>query len=163
MIIRPATLSDAAEMTMLLNEIIQIGGTTAIQEAATLETTEAFVQKLRSTGCIHVACDEESGALLGYQSLEYYPDLPRTLGIIATFSKVGGTQRGIGSALFAETRTAALMLGFTEIDATIRADNTGGLAYYSKMGFRDHSHGEPMTLKDGTMVKRISKRLRLSA
>lgn len=163
MIIRPATLNDAAEMTVLLNEIVRIGGTTALLEPVTQKTTEDFITKLRTTGCIHVACDNKTGTLLGYQSLEYYADLPRTLGIIATFSKVGGTQRGIGSALFAATRAAAPMLGFNEIDATIRADNTGGLAYYSKMGFQDHSYGKPVTLNDGSVVKRISKRLRLSA
>lgn len=163
MIVRPVTLDDAAEMTVLLNEIVQIGGTTALLEPVTQKTTEDFIVKLRTTGCIHVACDDETDALLGYQSLEYYADLPRTLGIIATFSKVGGTQRGIGTALFAATRAVAPTLGFSEIDATIRADNTGGLAYYSKMGFQDHSYGKPVTLKDGTAVKRISKRLLLSA
>lgn len=161
MIIRPATLSDAAEMTVLLNEIIRIGGTTAIQTMATIETTKAFIQTLQTTGCIHVACVAKTGTLLGYQSLEYYDDLPRTLGIIATFAKVGGIQRGVGTALFSATRKAALTLGFTEIDATIRADNTGGLAYYSKMGFLDHSVAKNVPLQDGTTVDRISKRMTL--
>ncbi len=161
MIIRPATLSDAAQMTDLLNEIVRIGGTTALLEEVSIETTKTFIETLKTTGCIHVACDKSSGDLLGYQSLEYYDDLPKTLGIIATFSKVGGTKRGIGTALFATTRAAAPALGFTEIDATIRADNTGGLAYYSKMGFEDHSMGEPVQLNDGSTVDRISKRLLL--
>lgn len=161
MIIRPATISDAAEMTELLNEIVRIGGTTARLEEVTLEVTEVFIEKLKTTGCIHVACDKATGRLLGYQSLEYYDDLPKTLGIIATFSKVGGTKRGIGTALFAATRAAAPALGFTEIDATIRADNTGGLAYYSKMGFLDHSVEKDKPLKGGILVDRISKRLAL--
>lgn len=161
MIIRTATVSDAAEMAALLNEIIHIGGTTAIQSVNTPKSTEAFIEKLQTTGCIHIARSQETSALLGYQSLEYYADLPKTLGIIATFCKVGGTKRGIGTALFAATRAAAPALGFTEIDATIRADNTGGLAYYSKMGFLDHSVAKAVPLDDGTPVDRISKRLML--
>lgn len=161
MIIRPATISDAPDMTELLNEIVRIGGTTALLAEITADATEAFINKLKTTGCIHVARDTETGNLLGYQSLEAYPDLPKTLGIIATFSKVGGTKRGIGTALFAATTAAALSLGFVEIDATIRSDNSGGLAYYSKMGFIDFGMGKSVQLPDGTMVDRISKRLKL--
>ena len=161
MIIRPATLSDAPEMAALLNEIIRIGGTTANQKEWSITATKAFIEKLKATGCIHVACDQATGALLGYQSLEAYADLPPTLGIIATFAKVGGVQRGVGTALFAATRKAAPSLGFTELDATIRADNSGGLAYYSKMGFVDHSVAKDVPLDDGTPIDRISKRLTL--
>jgi len=161
MLIRPATQSDAAEMAVLLNEIIRVGGTTAMQVEASANSTKAFINKLENTGCIHAACDEATGALLGYQSLEAYPDLPPNLGIIATFAKVGGVQRGVGTALFAATRQAAPALGFTEIDATIRADNTGGLAYYTKMGFVDYSVAKDVPLDDGTPVDRISKRLLL--
>lgn len=161
MIIRPATQSDAAELAALLNEIIQIGGTTARQQLCTAYTLQTYVQDLETTGCIHVACDDETGAILGYQTLEYYDGLPKTLGNIATFAKVGGVQRGVGTALFAATRKAAPTLGFTEIDATIRADNSGGLAYYSKMGFLDHSVAKNVPLQDGSTVDRISKRLAL--
>ena len=159
MIIRPATLSDAPEMAALLNEIIRIGCTTSRQQSCTPESIQTYVQELETTGCIHVACDEETGAILGYQTLEYYADLPKTLGNIATFSKVGGVQRGVGTALFKATLAAAPTLGFTEVDARIRADNTGGLAYYSKMGFLDHSVITDLPLDDGTLVDRISKRL----
>jgi len=162
MIIRTATHDDAADMTRLLNKIICIGGTTAFQQETTPQVTKAFIEKLQTTGCIHIARDEETDTLLGYQSLEAYPDLPKTLGVIATFSKVGGTKRGIGSMLFAATRLAAPNLGFTEIDATIRADNTGGLAYYSKMGFVDHSVAKNVPLDDGSLIDRISKRYKLS-
>ena len=161
MIIRQATPDDAAEMAVLLNEIIRVGGTTAFQKETTVEAMQGFIRKLQTTGFIHVASDHETDTLLGYQSLESYPDLPKTLGIIATFAKVGSTTRGIGTALFAATRQAAPALGFTELDATIRADNTGGLAYYSKMGFVDHSIAKAVPLDDGTLVDRISKRLKL--
>jgi L-amino acid N-acyltransferase YncA len=161
MMIRTATVDDAPEMAALLNEIIRIGGTTAFQKEQTLAQMRAFIGKLETTGIIHVACDETTGALLGYQSLEAYPDLPRTLGVIATFCRVDTTQRGTGTALFAATVAAAPGCGFTELDATIRADNAGGLAYYSKAGFRDFEVHKDVPLDDGTPVDRISKRYRL--
>lgn len=161
MIVRPATLADAADMADLLNVIIRIGGTTAFQKEVTAKGIESFIRKLSTTGCIHVARNKTTDALLGYQSLEAYPDLPPSLGIIATSSKVGGTKRGVGTALFSATSKAAPILGFTEIDATIRADNTGGLAYYSRMGFLGHSVAKSVPLDDGTLVDRISKRLAL--
>jgi len=162
MIVRTVTASDAAEMAALLNEIIRIGGTTSRQKEWSVEATKAFIESLTTTGCIHVACDKATGDVLGYQSLEVHTDLPKTIGDIATFSKVGGTKRGIGTALFAATRAAAPALGFNEINANIRADNTGGLAYYSKMGFQDHSVDKGKPLDDGTPVDRISKRLKLT-
>lgn len=162
MIIRQAIKPDAAEMTLLLNEIIRVGGTTAFQIETTVGITEAFINTLQTTGCIHLARDSVTNELLGYQSLEYYTNLPKTLGIIATFSKVGGIQRGVGTALFKATRALAPALGFTEIDATIRADNTGGLAFYGKMGFQDFSVAKGVPLDDGTLIDRISKRLKLN-
>ena len=71
------------------------------------------------------------------------------------------TQSGVGSALFRATRERALALGLTAINATIRADNAGGLAFYSRQGFRDHSVAKAVPLSDGTPVDRISKRYSL--
>ncbi len=159
--IRLAQNTDAPQMAALLNEIIRIGGTTAFQKETTPELMVGFIISLAGKGFVHVAVDETDGSILGYQSLERYSTLPKTVGVIATFAKVGATQRGIGSALFAATRAAALQIGFTEIDATIRADNTGGLAYYSKMGFQNFEIHKDVPLDDGTLVDRISKRLTL--
>ena len=57
---------------------------------------------------------------------------------IATFTKIGKTGLGIGSALFRATEKAARGLGYTWINANIRADNAGGLAYYQSRGFEDY-------------------------
>ena len=159
MIIRPANKTDAPQMAALINEIIRIGGTTAFQKEMSGDVLADFIDSLKSKGCIHVAVDESDGAILGYQSLERYSTMPKTVGVIATFSKVGSVQRGIGKALFETTRAIAPSLGFTEIDATIRADNTGGLTYYSKMGFQDFEVHKNKPLDDGSLVDRISKRL----
>jgi ribosomal protein S18 acetylase RimI-like enzyme len=68
----------------------------------------------------------------------------------------------VGSALFAATRERARSLGLTAINATIRADNVGGLAFYQKIGFLDHSVTRAIPLKDGRPVDRVNKRFRLT-
>src|SRR6185295_16451213 len=82
-----------------------------------------------------VAVDSDSGRLQGFQTLIREPHLPDNWGDIGTFSRVDGVQKGVGSALFAATRARARELGLTAINATIRADNSGGLIFYDKMGF----------------------------
>jgi ribosomal protein S18 acetylase RimI-like enzyme len=68
----------------------------------------------------------------------------------------------VGSALFNVMRSAARKRGLTAINATIRADNSGGLAFYNRMGFLDYEVTRAVPLKDGTPVDRIRKRYSLS-
>ncbi len=48
------------------------------------------------------------------------------------------------------------------IDATIRADNASGLAYYKAMGFTDWDVLRDVPLSDGRVVDRIRKRFDLA-
>ena len=73
-------------------------------------------------------------------------------------SSSGGVQRGVGSALFAATRVEARRQALAAINATIRAEPTGGLAFYSRMGGANHTVRPAVPLKDGVPVDRISKR-----
>ena len=45
------------------------------------------------------------------------------------------------------------MLGFTVINATIRADNVPGLAYYAKMGFREYKVDADVHLARGQVPR----------
>ncbi len=159
--VRAARREDAAELAELLNAIIARGGTTALEDPFTPERLAESYLVGPEVHCCFVAVDAESGRLEGFQTLGGYPGLPEAVGDIGTFARVGATQRGIGSALFAATRTRAAELGFTAINATIRADNTGGLAFYSKQGFVDHAITPSVPLKDGTPVDRVHKRYAL--
>jgi len=111
--------------------------------------------------CCHVAVDE-SGELAGFQTLGRYPGLPGDIGDIGTFARIEGKQRGVGSALFPVTVTRARQLGHSAINATIRADNAGGLAFYAKQGFVDHGVTPGVSLADGTPVDRVHKRYSLT-
>ena len=63
--------------------------------------------------------------------------------------------------LFSATRFAAKAAEVKTIDATIRADNVGGLKYYSGLGFTDYDVLKQIPLNDGTPVDRIRKRFDL--
>jgi L-amino acid N-acyltransferase YncA len=155
--VRPTRRDDAAALAELLNEIIAAGGTTAYQVPF---DAEGFAD-------VHIdgphvltsfIAEDDAGRTLGFQILLHDDRLAPGWGDIGTFARRGETTRGIGSALFAATVEAAAARGLATLNATIRADNAGGLAYYAKMGFVDHAVARAVPLTDGTPVDRISRR-----
>lgn len=162
MTVRPVRDADAPALADLLNEIIRRGGTTAWEEPFTPQALAGAMLTGPGVICCCVAEDDEGG-LMGFQSVLRSEGLPEDVGDIATFTRVGNTQRGAGSRLFALTRRMAAERGLAAINATIRADNTGGLAFYSRLGFADHGVSRAVPLRDGTPVDRISKRYALRA
>lgn len=160
---RPAVVADAVAMVELLNSIIRAGGTTAHETLyLPAKMIQDYIAAERGISCI-VALKKDQ--LVGFQSLAWpYPNddtLPAHWAIIATFVKSGMVGAGIGTTLFHATTAVAKSTGVIAIDATIRADNSGGLAYYTKMGFVDYRLSENVPLRDGTPVDRISKRFDL--
>jgi len=147
--------NDAAELAGLLNEIIRAGGTTALEtELSPQEFDDWFISGQYALAC-HVA--EADDVLYGFQSLSLYGDPPRGWADIATFARIAPKRKGVGTALFAATLREARDLGLKAINATIRADNVSGLAYYEKMGFETY-RVKQVPLVDGTLVDRVKKR-----
>ena len=134
--VRPVSSSDAAELAELLNAIIARGGTTALETPYTPEHLDEVYLTGPDVLCCFVAVDEATGRL------------------------AGGPTRGRAEHLDADGGESEL--GMAGINATIRADNEGGLAFYAKQGFVDHSVDRAVPLKDGTPIDRINKRHRLS-
>ncbi len=155
--VRPAMALDQGSMARLLNEIIRIGGTTALTRPVTGDDLAEWMTSAADRSAWHVAVDDME-AVVGFQWIAPNPGLPEGAVDIATFVQVGQTGLGIGSALFDATRRAAKQLGYTWINATIRADNTGGLTYYQSRGFRDWRFDEDVRLDSGGRVNKISKR-----
>lgn len=156
--VRAAAPGDVADLCGLLNTIIRIGGTTAYETPLTeAQFAEHFLTGPDLLGCF-VAEDRDAGLLLGFQALGRHSGLPETWADIATFARVEPKVCGVGTSLFAATSARARDLGLTAINATIRADNASGLAYYTKMGFEDYAVAKGVPLMDGTPVDRISKR-----
>lgn len=158
--IRPATKQDAPLLANILNPIIERGGTTAYEEPVDAAYFETMMANLGPRDTLFVA--EDDGRIVGYQLLEASPNLPANVASIASFVAIGTTAKGIGQAMAAETIRSAKAAGWAQIDATIRADNEGGLAYYARLGFVDHKVFAAVPLKDGTPVDRIAKRLTLA-
>ena len=163
LITRPAVPTDAAQMTELLNEIIAIGGTTAHQRPFDADRMlHHYIQPVHHISTIVALRD---GAIVGFQML-VWPNpvegpMPDHWGFIGSFVKIGITGQGIGRALFSATCTAAHAAGCRHIDATIRADNAGGLRFYNAMGFTDYDIIHAAPLRDGRLVDRIRKRFDL--
>lgn len=160
MIVRPAAPADAAAMAELINSVIARGGTTAYEEPFDAARMDAEYISLPQIVCCFVA--EDDGEIIGFQGLmrSFDPEdpLPDNWATIGTFARVGLTQRGVGSALFARTLMAARDAGIKVMDATIRADNAGGLAFYTRQGFVDYDRLVGVPLKDGTPMDRVRKR-----
>ena len=158
--VRHARREDAAEMAELINAIIAIGGTTAYEEPFDAESMDgAYISLPELVSCLVAEAD---GRIVGFQGLMRSFDpadpLPRGWATIGTFARVGLTQRGVGGALFAQTLVTARKADITTIDATIRADNAGGLAFYARQGFVDYHRLVGLPLRNGAPVDRIRKR-----
>ena len=158
--IRPAVDADVEGMRALLNEIIRVGGTTAItNELSPDEIREWFISGAAVVSCF-VAVDSE-GAIAGFQSLSTYGSLPARWLDIATFARRSRHKSGVGSALFARTHEASSKLGFSAIKASVRVDNVGGLAYCSRMGFETYLVEEGDPQGHGRVFNRVHKQFTL--
>lgn len=155
--VRSVTSDDAPELATLINAIIARGGTTAYETPFTPDQLNARFLTGPDVWCCLVAVGPE-GRLEGFQTLLREDCYPADWGDIATFTRIDGVQKGVGTALFAATRARAIELGLAAINATIRADNIGGLAFYSKLGMEDYAVDRAQPLADGTPVDRIRKR-----
>ena len=157
--LRDTRAEDVPALALLLNDIILAGGTTALETPLTeAELSEWFV-----TGDSVVSCvlAERGGAALGFQMISTYDPMPEGWASIGTYVRIGTTQGGIGSALFRQTCINARRAGLTTLKATIRCDNTGGLAYYARIGFRDYDADPGFTLADGRAVGQVHRRFDL--
>ncbi|UWR26356.1 GNAT family N-acetyltransferase [Sulfitobacter sp. S223] len=155
--VRPALPLDTRSMAQLLNEIIKIGGTTALVRPVTGQDMAEWMNFVPDRAAWHVALNGEE-RVVGFQWIEPSQQLPPEAAEIATFVQVGQTGLGIGSALFTATANAAKELGYVWIRANIRADNEGGLTYYQSRGFRDYAVIEDYIMADGTSVDKRLKR-----
>jgi L-amino acid N-acyltransferase YncA len=158
--IRRATGNDAARLCEILNEIVAMGGTTALERLLSPEQfDEEFISGPHCIFC-YIA-EAADGAALGFQVLQRSSRLPDGWGDIGTFTRRTARVPGVGTQLFHNTKKVAHEHGISVINATIRADNYAGIPFYEKMGFVTYSIAKAVPLKDGTPVDRVSKRYAL--
>ncbi|MGP6088619.1 GNAT family N-acetyltransferase [Antarctobacter jejuensis] len=155
--VRPAGPLDARPLAELLNEIISAGGTTALTNPLSTTEMQDWMTRAPGRSAWHLA-ENEIGTVMGFQWIEPAEYLPDEAAEIATFARSGKTGLGIGSALFRATESAARALGYGWINANIRADNSGGLAYYQSRGFEDYGVKRGVPLGNGLTVDKVLKR-----
>lgn len=155
MLIRPATPDDAEGMTSVLNAIIAKGGTTAHETPKT--PNDVRLDYIDGPDVLSSVVAEAAGTVFGWQSVGLWQDEEH----IGTFVQPGLQARGTGAGLFALTQRILAEKGIRRIFAAIRADNVPGLAYYSRIGFRDIGSEPEFALQDGTQVGRVFRRFDL--
>ncbi|MCB2135007.1 MAG: GNAT family N-acetyltransferase [Rhodobacteraceae bacterium] len=164
--VRPATADDAGSLAALLNDIIAKGGSTA--HLRPFDRDRMLAHYIRPPLLIACTMAEDADGALGFQTLEWCdPDwpgpeaLPSDWAVIASFVAARARGTGVGRALWQVSLGAARAAGVRSIDATIRADNAGGLGYYSALGFIDYDRLLALPLSDGRPVDRVRKRFDL--
>ena len=151
MIIRLARLSDAEAMSRVLTDIIAVTKRQRTHDQDFVRDT--YINNPHGILCS--VAEDANGEVLGFQSLIRAAEgnkygVSAGWGIIGTHVSPRAARRGVGKALFSATKLAAENAGLQNIDATIGADNTNGLAYYDAIGFQNYRTG------DNTICKRFS-------
>ena len=136
--LRPAIPADVPQISAFLTRLTELG-------IRTRPSDEDFVLNYYVNGQQNIQCTvaEEDGTILGFQCLQTAAEgnefgVTPGWGIIGTHVNPDTARRGVGRALFPATLQAAQEAGLTDIDASIGADNPGGLGYYEAMGFRTY-------------------------
>jgi L-amino acid N-acyltransferase YncA len=155
--LRGAGPADARDIAGMLSDVLAAADTSAIRGPVDADTIRRWMAAapLRSRWMV---AEDEAGAILGLQWIEPHAGLPPEAASIATFVLPGRQQLGIGSALFTAMERAARDLGYRWINATIRADNAGGLVYYQSRGFRQWKYEPDVEIAPGRVVDRVSTR-----
>lgn len=156
--VRNAIAADAPAIHEILVGVISHGGLTALSIDDISPFVTSKIEEYVQTGSFIVA---ETDRVIGFQYLSPYPGLSGHVADIATFSEMGLRQTGIGRMMFQETRRIARQKGFLKITARIRGDNSNGIPYYSKMGFREVGIYRNHTRIDGKLTDQVLTELLL--
>lgn len=137
--IREVIIEDAKEISSFLQELTALG-------KRTLPDDEDFVRTIYIDNVDNIQCvvaEDNKGSILGLQVLKLAAlgniyGVEKGWGIIGTHVSPSATRKGIGKALFAVIKKAAMVANITNIDASIAATNIEGLGYYEAIGFRTY-------------------------
>lgn len=157
-VLRPARPEDAPAVAALVGGIVAGGGLTALADPPGQGSVQDWMGAAPGRSCWYVALDG-AGEIAGVQWAGPHPDLAPETADIATFVRLDATRRGIGTRLFGATRAACHALGYRWINATVRADNGGMLAFYARMGFQTWKTDPYARVPNGLVTGTVSMRL----
>jgi L-amino acid N-acyltransferase YncA len=137
--IRDATVDDAEAIASILNAIISARVYTALDTVVSVEQEREFIRRFPQRGIFHVAVDDATHRIVGFQDVEPFAAYTRAfdhVGVIGTYVDLARHREGIGARLFDATFRAARRKGYEKLFSYVRADNEAGLNAYSRQGFR---------------------------
>lgn len=153
--VREMTHADVPACVDIINHIIGLGGSTAHEDQFTDKPfADHYLDEPDVTNVVI-----QDGRIVGFQAAF---EVESGVYSIGSFTDQRNPARGAGAAVFEKTKADCRKLGGRSIIAKITSDNTGGLAFYTKMGFQpDAIWPDDHTRPNGTKVDRIVKRFLL--
>ena len=137
-VVRRVEPDDAAGVVAVFNPIIECGLYSSFEHPFTEAAERAFIERLGPRELMHVAIDEGSSSVVGFQSMGPFATYTTAfdhVGVIGTFVDLGRRGQGIASALYPVTFAAARAIGYEKLFTFVRADNPAAVATYQKYGF----------------------------
>ncbi|WP_421848951.1 GNAT family N-acetyltransferase [Marinomonas sp.] len=138
LLVREVQTKDAQGIVNILNPIIEEGLFTVLDITFSVEEEAQFIQDFPERGVFHVALNEESSNVVGFQNVEPFAAYTHAfdhVGIIGTFVDARCRRQGVASSLFEATFDLARSKGYEKLFAYVREDNPNALATYLKQGF----------------------------
>lgn len=138
LVIRDVVPEDAEQLAAILNPIIELGTSTALDTPYTIEEEREYVAAFPARGVFHVAVRASDARVVGLQTVEPFATGTHAfdhVGVMGTYVDLGCHRQGIARRLFEATFEAARLKGYEKIFTYVRADNEAGLATYLGQGF----------------------------
>jgi len=160
--IRRAVAADAAGIAGVMRAVVAERVHSAIDRAWTADEERRYLESLSSRETFHVAI-EDSGAVVGCQSLELYSTVLTTMSHVAqvgTFVLPSWRGRGVGPALFEATRPFAERAGYRKLVITVRGSNASALSFYRALGFVECGRLSEQVVIDGVEDDEVEHEVR---
>jgi ribosomal protein S18 acetylase RimI-like enzyme len=135
--VRRATPDDAAGIAHVMETVTSERIHSAIDRAWSVEEERAYLASRSDRQAVFVAA-EADGAIVGCQVLDFYSHVLPSMshvGEIGTFLLPKWRRRGVGQALFEQTRAFAKAAGYRKFVITVRGSNDAAQAFYTRLGF----------------------------
>jgi dephospho-CoA kinase len=135
-VIRLATVQDAAGIVDVLNTVVRECRFTALERPLTLDEEIAFLSARGPRDAVTVA--ECAGRIVGFQTLDPFMPSIASMAHVAqmgTYILPAYRRFGLGRRLFRASCDVALMHGYEKVVVYVREGNRGAQRFYRRLGF----------------------------
>lgn len=149
--IRRASSTDAPGIVAVLETVVLERVYSAIDTVWSVGQEARYLESLSPREIFHVAV-EESGQIVGFQSLDLWSTLLPSMSHVAqvgTFILREWRGRGVGRLLWEATTSFAREANYRKLAIQVRASNLGAQAFYRKLGFNECGRLTRQVIVDG--------------